>query len=222
MRAEVMEFYGLTRSPRAVGYYETTHHRQLLQDIKQAVYDGDLVALCGVGGAGKTVTLRRQQELLASENRVIVSKSISVQKSRVTLGTLITALFCDLSTDISRGCGSSRCSTPWPSARRGKWRTTSRSSRRTSSPRRLSSNSWHRLASRDPARGLRQAALERPASASRRGRFAAEWVTGSGAGERMALSGNHLRPRRPWARHSQGCGCGLAAYLPFPAIRAAA
>jgi hypothetical protein len=41
MRAEVMEFYGLTRSPRAVGFYETTHHRQLLQDIKQAVYDGD-------------------------------------------------------------------------------------------------------------------------------------------------------------------------------------
>ena len=99
MRAEVMEFYGLTRSPRAVGYYETTHHRQLLQDIKQAVYDGDLVALCGVVGAGKTVTLRRLQDLLARENRVIVSKSISVEKSRVTLGTLITALFCDLSTD---------------------------------------------------------------------------------------------------------------------------
>ena len=99
MRAEVMEFYGLTRSPRAVGYYETTHHRQLLQDIKQAVYDGDLVALCGVVGAGKTVTLRRLQDLLARENRVIVSKSISVEKSRVTLGTLITALFCDLSPD---------------------------------------------------------------------------------------------------------------------------
>jgi hypothetical protein len=27
MRAEVMEFYGLTRSPRAVGYYETAYHR---------------------------------------------------------------------------------------------------------------------------------------------------------------------------------------------------
>src|ERR1700728_1956716 len=99
MRAEVMEYYGLTRSPRAVGFYETAHHRQLLQDIKQAVYDGDLVALCGVVGAGKTVTLRRLQEMLARENRVIVSKSISVEKSRVTLGTLITALFCDLSAD---------------------------------------------------------------------------------------------------------------------------
>lgn len=99
MRAEVMEFYGLTRSPPALGYYETAHHRQLLQDIKQAVYDGDLVALCGVVGAGKTVTLRRLQELLAKDNRVVVSKSVSVEKSRATLGTLITALFCDLSPD---------------------------------------------------------------------------------------------------------------------------
>ena len=99
MRAEVMEFYGLARSPRAVGYYETAYHRQLLQDIKQAVYDGDLVALCGVVGAGKTVTLRRLQEMLAHEGRVIVSKSVAVEKSRATLGTLITALFCDLSPD---------------------------------------------------------------------------------------------------------------------------
>lgn len=99
MRAEVMGFYGLTRSPRALGYYETAHHRQLLQDIKQAVYDGDLVALCGVVGSGKTVTLRRLQELLAKDNRVVVSKSVSVEKSRATLGTLITALFCDLSPD---------------------------------------------------------------------------------------------------------------------------
>jgi len=74
-----------------VGYYETAHHRQLLQDIKQAVYDGDLVALCGVVGSGNTVTLRRLQEVLARENRVIVSKSVAVEKSRATLGTLITA-----------------------------------------------------------------------------------------------------------------------------------
>ena len=99
MRTEVMEFYGLTRAPRSVGYYETAHHRQLLQDIKQAVYDSNLVALTGVVGAGKTVTLRRLQEILAKESRVLVSKSVSVEKVRVTLGTLITALFCDLTTD---------------------------------------------------------------------------------------------------------------------------
>lgn len=79
MRAEVMEFYGLTRSPHAVGYYETAHHRQLLQNIKQAVYDGDLAALCGVVGSGKTVTLRRLQKLLARENRVIVLRPVAGQ-----------------------------------------------------------------------------------------------------------------------------------------------
>ena len=99
MRAEVMEYYGLTRSPRALGYYETAHHRQLLQDIKQAAYDADLVALCGVVGAGKTVTLRRLQEVLARENRVIVSKAVAIEKSRITLNGLVTALFCDLSPD---------------------------------------------------------------------------------------------------------------------------
>jgi type II secretory pathway predicted ATPase ExeA len=57
------------------------------------------VALCGAVGSGKTVTLRRLQELLARENRVIVSKSVAVEKSRTTLSTLITALFCDLSPD---------------------------------------------------------------------------------------------------------------------------
>jgi type II secretory pathway predicted ATPase ExeA len=50
-------------------------------------------------GSGKTVTLRRLQDLLARENRVLVSKSVAVEKNRATLGTLITALFCDLSTD---------------------------------------------------------------------------------------------------------------------------
>ena len=99
MRAEVMEYYGLARSPRAVGYYETAHHRQLLQDVKQAVYEGDLVALCGVVGAGKTATLRRLQEVLTKEGRVLVSRSMAVERHRATLGTLITALFCDLSTD---------------------------------------------------------------------------------------------------------------------------
>jgi type II secretory pathway predicted ATPase ExeA len=99
MRIEVMDYYGLTRSLRSAGYYETAHHKQLLRDIKQAIYDGDLVALCGVVGAGKTVVLRQLQETLGKENRILVSSSISVEKSRVTLGTLITALFCDLSSD---------------------------------------------------------------------------------------------------------------------------
>jgi len=58
--------------------------------------------MCGVIGSGKTVTLRRLQEILARENRVIVSKAVSIEKSRITLNTLITALYCDLSPDNRR------------------------------------------------------------------------------------------------------------------------
>lgn len=62
MRVEVMEHYGLTRPVDQAGYYETAHHKQLLKDIKGAVHEGRLVAVCGVVGSGKTVTLRRLQQ----------------------------------------------------------------------------------------------------------------------------------------------------------------
>ncbi|MGI4943188.1 MAG: hypothetical protein ACRYHQ_21920 [Janthinobacterium lividum] len=39
------------------------------------------------------MTLRRLQETLACKNRVIVSKAVSIKKSRVTLNMLVTALF---------------------------------------------------------------------------------------------------------------------------------
>lgn len=99
MRTEVKEFYRLGRPVRGVGYYETDHHRQLLRDIKEAVYEGGLVALTGVVGAGKTAMLRRLQEALAKEGRIVLSRSVAVEKARVTIGTLITALYCDLTTD---------------------------------------------------------------------------------------------------------------------------
>lgn len=99
MRTEVRDFYRLTRSLRGVGYYETAHHQELFRNIKQMVYECALVALTGVVGAGKTTMLRRLQDALSKEGRVIVSRSIAVEKSRVTIGTLLTALYCDLTTD---------------------------------------------------------------------------------------------------------------------------
>ena len=47
-------------------------------------------------GSGKTVTLRRLQQQLKEENKVIVSKSLAVEKHSIKLGTLIAALFYDL------------------------------------------------------------------------------------------------------------------------------
>jgi len=99
MRTEVMEFYGLNRSLRAAGYHMTEHHRTLLHEVKQAIYDGRLIVLSGVVGAGKTAALSQLKEKLLEEDRIVVSTSVSVEKNRVALGTLITALFCDLTTN---------------------------------------------------------------------------------------------------------------------------
>jgi type II secretory pathway predicted ATPase ExeA len=99
MRVEVMQHYGLTQPLSQAGYYETQHHQQLIKDIKGAILEGRLIAVCGVIGSGKTVTLRRLQQQLKEENRVLVAKSLAVEKHSIKLGTLITALFYDLSTE---------------------------------------------------------------------------------------------------------------------------
>jgi type II secretory pathway predicted ATPase ExeA len=97
MRAEVMEYYGFTKTFDQAGYYETTHHQQILKSIKDAIFKGKLIAVCGVVGSGKTVTMQRLQQQLIDESRIIVSKSWAVDKHKVKLSTLIAALFYDLS-----------------------------------------------------------------------------------------------------------------------------
>jgi type II secretory pathway predicted ATPase ExeA len=98
MRVEVMQHYGMKLPFDQAGYYETEHHAQLLKDIRGAIPQGRLVALYGVIGSGKTVALRRLQQQLKEENKVIVSKSLAVEKHSIKLGTLIAALFYDLPT----------------------------------------------------------------------------------------------------------------------------
>lgn len=99
MRVEVMEHYGLSQPIVQAGYYETAHHKQLIKDIRGAIEQGRLVDVCGVVGSGKTVTLRRLQQLLKEEKKVIVARSLSVEKQKIKLATLINALFYDLTQD---------------------------------------------------------------------------------------------------------------------------
>jgi type II secretory pathway predicted ATPase ExeA len=47
MRVEVFQYYGLTQALSQAGYYETEHHQQLIKDIKGAVMQGRLIAVCG-------------------------------------------------------------------------------------------------------------------------------------------------------------------------------
>jgi type II secretory pathway predicted ATPase ExeA len=50
-------------------------------------------------GSGKTVTLRRLQQMLEDEKKVTVSRSLAIDKHSVKLATLLAALFYDLSTE---------------------------------------------------------------------------------------------------------------------------
>lgn len=99
MRVEVMQHYSLTQLFSQAGYFETERHKQLLGDIKSAIQESRLIAVCGVVGSGKTVTMRRLQQQLKEENKITVSKSLTVEKHSVKLTTLIAALYYDLAID---------------------------------------------------------------------------------------------------------------------------
>jgi hypothetical protein len=64
------------------------------KDIKGAILEGRLIV-----GSGKTVTMRRLQQQLKEENKITVSKSLTVEKHSIKLGTLIAALYYDLAAD---------------------------------------------------------------------------------------------------------------------------
>lgn len=98
MRTDVLAFYGLKRAllQRSIGYYETQHHQQLLRDIHHAVHEASLIILSGVIGVGKSLVLDKLKERLAAEGEMLVSRVVTVETQKITLGTLITALFCDL------------------------------------------------------------------------------------------------------------------------------
>jgi type II secretory pathway predicted ATPase ExeA len=99
MLSEVKAHFGLMREFRRAGYFETGHHRQLVQEIKSAVQEGQLVALAGIVGCGKTTTLHRIQQALRDDGHILVSRALAVDKDRINLGTLMMALFYDLSTE---------------------------------------------------------------------------------------------------------------------------
>jgi type II secretory pathway predicted ATPase ExeA len=99
MLTEVMQYYGLARPPIEVGFFETEHHAQMSRDIRAAIMGGRLIALTAVMGSGKSILSRRLRADLDRENKVIVSRSLSIDKAKITVPLLLAALFYDLSTE---------------------------------------------------------------------------------------------------------------------------
>ena len=99
MLTEVMEHFGLARDLHTAGFYETPHHKQVLKEIRAALPGGRLIAVTGLIGSGKTVFMRRLYADLGREGRITVSRSLSIDKGRVSLTNLVAALFYDMSPD---------------------------------------------------------------------------------------------------------------------------
>jgi type II secretory pathway predicted ATPase ExeA len=74
MLNDAMVYFGLARSPRDVGqeggYFATDPHRRLLQDLTAAIHAGELVALVGRVGSGKTRALERLKARLREERLI--------------------------------------------------------------------------------------------------------------------------------------------------------
>jgi type II secretory pathway predicted ATPase ExeA len=95
-----MVYFGLTRSPRDVGqeggYFETDPHRRLLQEVTAAIHAGELVALVGWVGSGKTLMLERVKARLRAERLLEVATSHAVEKEKVDLRALMAAVYYEL------------------------------------------------------------------------------------------------------------------------------
>jgi type II secretory pathway predicted ATPase ExeA len=99
MLSDVRNYYGLARDFAPAGYFETEHSEQIVRELKLEIKTGKLLALSGIVGCGKTTILRRIQEALFQDKEILASKSLSLEKSQISLATLIMALFYDLATE---------------------------------------------------------------------------------------------------------------------------
>ena len=99
MRVEVMQNFGLTVPFEQAGYYERAHHQALIEQIRGAITEGQLVAVCGAIGSGKTVLLQRLRQILKEDDTIRVSTSFALEKHRLGRADFITALWYDLLTE---------------------------------------------------------------------------------------------------------------------------
>lgn len=97
LTTQMMKHFSIVRPWSQAGYFETERLAQFRDDVLSAIVAGHLIAVSGPVGAGKTMMINRLQEHIAKEKKIIVARSLSVDKPRVVLPALITALFLDIS-----------------------------------------------------------------------------------------------------------------------------
>jgi len=99
LTAHIMQHFRIEKDWSQAGYFETRRLLQFQQDVRVAILAGRLIAITGPVGAGKTEMINRLQNQIASAKKITVARSLSVDKHRVALPALVTALFMDISGD---------------------------------------------------------------------------------------------------------------------------
>ena len=94
-----MQHYGLTQPLSQAGYYETSHNRAAPQGHQGRDPGGASDRGVRRPQQRQDRDHRRLQRQLKEENKITVSKSLSVEKHSIKLATLIAALYYDLATD---------------------------------------------------------------------------------------------------------------------------
>lgn len=100
MLHEVMNFFRLNKEFRNIDYFDTEKARLLCKEVQTLIESrGQLIALTGIIGSGKTTLCENIRQAAQRTNKVMISNSWAVEKNKVSIGTLMAALSADLSSD---------------------------------------------------------------------------------------------------------------------------
>ena len=90
---QVMKHFHVEKPWSQAGYYGTERLARLREDVIDAIIHGHLIAVSGPAGVGKTMMVNRLQDRIRADRKIIVARSLPVDRRRVTLPALVTALF---------------------------------------------------------------------------------------------------------------------------------
>jgi type II secretory pathway predicted ATPase ExeA len=99
LSTRIMRQYGIQQDWARAGYFETARAKEVSGDILQAIMAGRLIAVSGPVGVGKTAMIHQLQHRILTEKKVIFARSLSIDKPRIVLPALMTALFLDIAGD---------------------------------------------------------------------------------------------------------------------------